>query len=42
MVVDSVEDSSGPREGSFFKAATESSTGGDAMSVPKFVMTPLP
>jgi hypothetical protein len=29
---DSVETSSGPREGSFFKATTESSTGDDAMS----------
>jgi hypothetical protein len=29
---DSVENSSGPREGSLFKATTESSTGNDAMS----------
>jgi hypothetical protein len=30
--IDSVGDSSGPREGILSKAATESSTGGEAMS----------
>jgi hypothetical protein len=33
--IDSVEDSSGPREDAFFKATTESSTGDDAMRAPQ-------
>jgi hypothetical protein len=32
MAIDSVEDSSVPGEGSFLKATTESSTGGDVVS----------